>query len=152
MQQNYTAVGTIEEILPREKRGEYEIQKVVLKVEGYKDRDEFPCFEFFGKKADAVDQFRRGDECEITFNLAGRENKGRWFTTLSAWKIVRPEQPHQRQSSSRDDRPARQPERQQTRQAERPAREYQLRGSGREPMSDKERRYREGSDEDEIPF
>ncbi len=101
-QQNYTTTGTIEEILPKEERGGYSIQKVVLSVEGYKDRKEFPCFEFFGSKSDAVDQFRRGDECEITFNLSGRENKGRWFTTLSAWKIVRPE--NGGRAPSREDR------------------------------------------------
>ena len=99
MQANYTASGIIHKILEKEQRGNYTIQKVVLEVEGFKDRKEFPTFEFFGAKSAAPDPFNEGDECEISFNLSGRESGGRWFSTLSAWKIVRPEQPHQRGSS-----------------------------------------------------
>jgi hypothetical protein len=124
MQQNYTASGVIHAILPKEKRGNYNLQKVVLEVDGYKERKELPTFEFFGAKSDSVDAFQKGDECEITFNLAGRSNNDgdRWFVTLSAWKIVHPEQPHQCPNTNNPPR-NRQPDRNFSQAPERPARD-----------------------------
>lgn len=88
-QQAYTTHGIIHEIQPEEERGGFKKKKLILRVEGYEARSEFGEFEFFGKNAEKLDKFRKGDRVEIEWNLKGRDpNGGRCWTTLSAWKIT----------------------------------------------------------------
>lgn len=35
-----------------------------------------------------AENFKPGDQVEVFFNISCRENKGRWFTNLNAWKIT----------------------------------------------------------------
>ena len=43
--------------------------------------------EFFGKHADKADGIRIGDEIRAHVNVNGREHNGRYYTSLSAWKV-----------------------------------------------------------------
>ncbi len=88
-QESYTTRGIVHAIPEAKEGGKYPIAFLVLEVDGYKEKKEYPCFEFFGKNADRVDPFKVGDECEITWNLAGSEYKGRWYPKLSAWKALK---------------------------------------------------------------
>lgn len=116
-QETYTTKGVIHRILPRETRGKFDIQKFVVEVDGYKDDTELAVFELFGKNCDRIDPFREGEQCEVGWNIKGREHKGNFYSTMSAWKIVKPDQPHQRNSSSK------------------PARDYKLDEPGQSPTA-----------------
>lgn len=90
-QPSFTITGTVHAILAKEQRGRFDVQRFVLEVEGYKDRKELAVFELFGEKCDRLEAFREGDTAEVTFNISGREHNGKFYTNLSAWKIVKPE-------------------------------------------------------------
>jgi hypothetical protein len=87
MPDKYSTTGSIHTILNAETRGKYKTQRVVLAIPGYKDRVEYPCFEFFGDRCDTLENFREGDSVKIDWELKGREHKDRWYTTLSAFRI-----------------------------------------------------------------
>lgn len=98
---NYTTTGRIKAILPAEQRGDYTIRKIALEIPGYKDRKEYPCFEFFGKNSEKLQGFREGETAEITWELKGNESKGKYYTTCSGFKIERV--PSQAASRPEDD-------------------------------------------------
>lgn len=43
--------------------------------------------EFFGKNADKASGINVGDEIRAHVNVNGREHNGRYYTSLSAWKV-----------------------------------------------------------------
>ena len=88
-QENYITRGIVHAIPPRKEGGKYPITFLVLEVDGYKERKEYPVFEFFGKNADRVEPFKIGDEAEITWNLAGHEYADKFYPKLSAWKALK---------------------------------------------------------------
>lgn len=119
-QTSFSITGIIHAIRPAQTRGSgFTTQNVVLEIPGYKDKKEYPAFEFFGKKCENLDQFRVGDSCEIKFELKGREHNGRDYSTLSAWQIT-----HAGSNGTRESAPRRQEPRQERRQESRPAREH----------------------------
>jgi hypothetical protein len=113
-QQTYTTTGRIHALPEAEQRGNFTIRKCVLEVEGYKDK-ELPVFEFFGKNADKLNGLRVGAEAEITWQLKGRENNAKFYTTLSAFKIESTSAPESRRAPDRGfERPERQQEKSRT--------------------------------------
>lgn len=42
---------------------------------------------FKGANCKLLDALNPGDTVEVTFDIASRENNGRYFTTLTAWKL-----------------------------------------------------------------
>jgi hypothetical protein len=85
-QQQYSTTGKVHAILDPEERGQYTARKVALEIEGYK-RAETPVFEFFGRNAEKVNGLREGQQVTIHWELKGNENKGRFYVTLSGFKI-----------------------------------------------------------------
>lgn len=122
----------------------------ILRVPNPKDSkwDSYIPMAFTRDKVDLLDRYRENDEVIVGVDIKGRlakDDDRKAYADIEAWKIYYPEQNHQkgsssRETSSRDDRPRRQPDR----NFERPQQ--------REQVSDRERRYRDGGDEDEIPF
>jgi hypothetical protein len=54
------------------------------------EADKYPQeinFECAKKAADDAGDLDIGDQVEVAFDLRGREWKGRWFSSLNAWKI-----------------------------------------------------------------
>jgi len=52
--------------------------------------DRFPQelkFEFVKDKCDKLDQFQADDEVTVEFDIRGNEHKGKWYVSLSAWRI-----------------------------------------------------------------
>ena len=46
------------------------------------------CFTLFGEeKVSMLDDFSRGEEIEVSYNLSSREYKGKYYTQAQAWKI-----------------------------------------------------------------
>lgn len=48
---------------------------------------QFCSFEFSNRGCEALDQFKIGQEVELTFSLRGREYKGKHYNSLAAYKI-----------------------------------------------------------------
>ena len=65
--------------------------------------------EFFGKNQPLVDNLglREGDNVRVHCNINGRENNGRYYVSLSAWKVDADDRPEQasrgRGSAQRED-------------------------------------------------
>ena len=56
------------------------------------EADKYPqevCFECAKKAADAAGDLEKGDRVTVSFDLRGREWKGRWFSSLNAWKVAK---------------------------------------------------------------
>lgn len=47
------------------------------------------CFQLFGDKVNECPA--SGEEVTVSFDIDSSEYNGRWYTQLSAWKVVRPE-------------------------------------------------------------
>lgn len=48
---------------------------------------QYICFTFTGDRTDLLDQFELGEEVKVTFGLQGREYNGKFYNTLSAYKV-----------------------------------------------------------------
>ena len=79
--------GTIHHISEVEYKGEkqFAVRLFVLKNEG-NYTDYYP-FELTGDKTSMADGFEVGQEVQVNFHVRGREWQGRWFTSLSPFKI-----------------------------------------------------------------
>ena len=93
---NFETSGKLEKFLPVEsgtsKAGkEWKKQSFIVKTE-----DEYNntyCFEVFGdEKVEQFVKFNRvGQNVDVDFNVKTNEWKGKYFTSLSAWKIFKAE-------------------------------------------------------------
>ena len=89
--------GTIKNVLPTEKgisKDGKEWQKqlfVVANNDGYEGKEAIYCFEIFGEeKVQNFNKFNKvGDLVDVSFNISTNEWKGKYFTTLSAWKVFK---------------------------------------------------------------
>jgi len=88
--------GRIKEFLPVEsgisKKTQKEWQKqnfIVCNNDGYEGKEQIYCFEVFGgEKVENLTKFQKvGDEVNVQFNISTNEWKGKYFTSLGAWKI-----------------------------------------------------------------
>ena len=79
--------GTIHHISEVEYKGQkqFAVRLFVLKNEG-QYTDYYP-FELTGDKTSLADGFEVGQEVQVNFHVRGREWQGRWFTSLSPFKI-----------------------------------------------------------------
>ena len=76
---------------------------VIANNGGYEGREQLFAFEVFG--AEKVDNFLKfnkvGDAVDVDFNISTNEWKGKYFTSLGAWKVFKqgvstpPPQPEQ---------------------------------------------------------
>ena len=57
---------------------------VITTDERFPQEIKFDCLK---EKAEMLDQFEKGDSVLVSFDIRGREYKGRYFVDLNAWKI-----------------------------------------------------------------
>jgi hypothetical protein len=91
-----TITGSIKEFLPVErgiaKSSGKEWQKqffIVANNDGYEGKEQIFCFEVFGEdKVTNLTKFQKeGDAVKVSFNIGTNEWNGKYFTSLSAWRI-----------------------------------------------------------------
>ena len=91
-----TITGSIKKFLPIEsgtaKASGKEWQKqsfIVSNNDGYEGKEQIFCFEVFGEeKVGNLTKFQKeGDSVKVSFNIGTNEWKGKYFTSLSAWRI-----------------------------------------------------------------
>jgi hypothetical protein len=96
-----TVVGSIKKILAVEsgvaKASGKEWQKqsfIVSNNDGYEGKEQIFCFEVFGEeKVGNLTKFQKeGDSVKVSFNIGTNEWKGKYFTSLSAWRIEKNDQ------------------------------------------------------------
>ena len=89
--------GTIETILPIEtgakKDGSGDWQKqqfIVTNNDGFEGKKQIFCFEVFGdQKVENLNKYNKeGQNVTVEFNINTNENKGKYYTSLPAWKIT----------------------------------------------------------------
>ena len=86
--------GTITKVLEVEKgtsKAGKEWQKQSFILDTKTEYNSIYCFEMFGEeKVNQFNQYNKvGDEVEVSFNVSTNEWKGKYFTTLSAWKVFK---------------------------------------------------------------
>lgn len=94
MSEQLKLTGTITKVLEVEggtsKAGK-EWQKQCFILDTKTKYNNIYCFEIFGE--DLVNEFnhfnKEGDDVEVSFNVSTNEWKGKYFTTLSAWKVFK---------------------------------------------------------------
>ena len=87
MAESYTTKGTIKHIGETQQVSDkFKKRLVVLTVPDEKFPQDVP-FEFTQNNVSKLDSFSVGDEATITFNLRGSEYKGKFYASLSGWKI-----------------------------------------------------------------
>ena len=87
--------GSIKTILPVEggtsKAGkEWKKQNfIIANNEGYQGQEQVFCFEVFGDEAvENLTKFNKeGDEVKVCFNIKCNEWNGKYFTSLSSWRV-----------------------------------------------------------------
>ena len=96
-----TVVGSIKKILAVEKGvakasgNEWQKQSfIVSNNDGYEGKEQIFCFEVFGEeKVGNLTKFQKeGDTVKVSFNIGTNEWKGKYFTSLSAWRIEKNDQ------------------------------------------------------------
>lgn len=78
-------IGTITKVLDKEQVGKLTKQVFVIKTQ-----DKYPqdvAFELYNDKCDLLKNFKENDLVEVSFNIRGREWKGKYYTSLAAWRI-----------------------------------------------------------------
>ena len=104
---SYEVKGKLKKVLPVQtgtpKAGGEDWKKVSFVVtnnEGYEGREQLFCFEIFG--AEKVDNFNKynkeGSEVLVKFEIRTNEYQGKYYTSLSAYRVdsgERVEQAHQ---------------------------------------------------------
>ena len=91
--------GTISAILPTESISEGKYNKQVFAItnnEGYEGKEATFAFEMFEKASeDKIEKFRKynkvGALVDVKYEIRCNENKGRYFTSLSAWSVFKAE-------------------------------------------------------------
>ncbi|QQO97091.1 hypothetical protein Nekkels1_85 [Cellulophaga phage Nekkels_1] len=68
-------------------------QFVVSNNEGYEGKEQIFCFEVFGEeKVENLGKYHKeGDDITVKFNISTNEWNGKYFTSLSAWRIEKAE-------------------------------------------------------------
>lgn len=84
-------VGKIKEVLDK-KSGESKSGKSWVKQEFLVKTDEqynnLYCFEVFGEdKVNSLSNLSVGDTVQVSFNVSTNEYNGRYYTSLSAWRL-----------------------------------------------------------------
>jgi hypothetical protein len=104
---SYEVKGELKKVLPVQtgtpKAGGEDWKKVSFVVannEGYEGREQLFCFEIFGaEKVDNFNKFNKeGSEVSVKFEIRTNEYQGKYFTSLSAYRVdsgERVEQAHQ---------------------------------------------------------
>ena len=96
-----TITGSIKTILPIEsgiaKSSGKEWKKqsfIVANNDGYEGKEQIFCFEVFGEeKVTNLSKFQKeGDNVKVSFNIGTNEWKGKYFTSLSAWRVEKLEE------------------------------------------------------------
>ena len=91
--------GTISAILPTESISEGKYNKQVFAItnnEGYEGKEATFAFELFEKSDDfKIEKFLKynkvGALVDVKYEIRCNENKGRYFTSLSAWSVFKAE-------------------------------------------------------------
>ena len=84
---NFSVKGKLHKIFPTEKKSDkLEIRDFVIKTE--EQYPQYIKFQLMNDKTSQVDEFSEGQNIEVSFNLRGRENDGKFYTNLQAWKVV----------------------------------------------------------------
>ena len=86
-------------------------QKLAFILQTTEDYNNLYCFDVFGE--DKVEQFlkynRVGQDVDVSFNVQTNEYKGKYYTSLQAWKIFKAEASddtvEQPQDEAKDDLP-----------------------------------------------
>jgi len=86
--------GIIEKILEvqtgekKDGSGQWEKQQFIVRTQ--EQYNNLYCFEIFGdQKVDNFAKFNKvGQEVTVEFNVNTSEHQGKYYTTLSAWKIM----------------------------------------------------------------
>lgn len=92
---SYEVKGVLKNVLPVQtgttKSGDEwkKVSFVVANNEGYEGREQLFCFEIFG--ADKVDNFNKynqvGNEVNVKFEIRTNEYQGKYYTSLSAFRV-----------------------------------------------------------------
>jgi hypothetical protein len=92
----YKEKGTIKNVLPVEsgtsQNGKEwkKLNFVIANNNGYERAEQIFAFEIFG--TEKVDNFikynKLGQEVEVSFNIRTNEWKGKYYTSLQAWKVM----------------------------------------------------------------
>jgi single-strand DNA-binding protein len=83
---SYELKGKIKAIFPTEQKTEkFKSREFVVETEG--DYPQMVKFQINQDKCNILDNFKEGQEVEVSFNLRGREWNGKYFTNLEAWKV-----------------------------------------------------------------
>lgn len=89
------ATGKVIAILPEQsgvsQRGtEWKSQEFVIEIPNGQFPPRRACFKLFGVEriANAMQTVKAGAEVTVSFDIDSREYDGRWFTSLSAWKVI----------------------------------------------------------------
>jgi len=84
-----------------------EWQKLNFVIDTNTDYNNIICFEIFGKeKIDKFVQYNKvGDVVEVSFNINTNEYQGKYYTTLSAWKVWKGNESKEQGSEEKDDLP-----------------------------------------------
>jgi len=99
MSEEQKMTGTIVAILPVEEisNGQYRKQVFAIKNnEGYEGREAVFAFEIFeAADKDKIEKFNKfnkvGSFVDVSYEIRCNENKGRYFTSLAAWKVFKAE-------------------------------------------------------------
>ena len=91
--------GTISAILPTESISDGKYNKQVFAItnnEGYEGQEATFAFEIFeAADKDKIEKFKKfnkvGSLVDVSYEIRCNENKGRYFTSLSAWKVFKAE-------------------------------------------------------------
>jgi hypothetical protein len=79
---------------------EWKKQEYVLET-----HEQFPkkiCFQLFGADRIANAAIKEGEEVTVSIDIDAHEYNGRWFNTISAWRVVRGDQTAQQAASPID--------------------------------------------------
>ncbi len=80
--------GKIKHVLePKTFASGFTVREFVLYVQDGKYPQEI-IMQCCQDKVTLLDDFRQGDEVDVTFDIRGREYNGRWFNNLQVWKMV----------------------------------------------------------------
>lgn len=82
-----TIRGLVVNVGPVETVGQKGHKKQVIAVSTGGQYAQTLGVEFFGKNADKASGIAIGDEIRAHVNVNGREHNGRYYTSLSAWKV-----------------------------------------------------------------
>src|SRR5574344_1284263 len=99
-------VGKIVTVLPEQggmsksSGKEWKKQEYVLET-----HEQFPkkiCFQLFGADRIANADIKEGEEVTVSIDIDAHEYNGRWFNTISAWKVDRGNQTTQQAAAPAD--------------------------------------------------